>query len=112
MDDEKFRLEEVVRFIFKGLIPIVFLAAGVSVLFLRIPGWSILLGAPLTIFGAVFLIFTYDEVVSSHIYANRVHKAYCSICGRTTVVIDDTDDEDVICLRCKRDIRKGILKES
>lgn len=55
---------EIVKLIFKGLIPIVFLIAGVVILSLRISGWSLLLGIPLTIFGTVFLIYTYDEVLT------------------------------------------------
>lgn len=56
--------EEAVKLLLRGLIPIVFLAGGVIILALRISGWSLFLGIPLTIFGVAFLIYTYDEVVS------------------------------------------------
>lgn len=32
---------------------------------LRLPGWSIILGLPMVIIGIVFLIYTYDEVMSN-----------------------------------------------
>jgi hypothetical protein len=55
--------EEIVKLILKGLIPIVLLSGGLILLALRISGWSLIFGLPLTIFGSVFLIYTYDEMV-------------------------------------------------
>lgn len=63
MHREHHHAEEEIKLVFRGVIPLVFLIAGVAVLMLRIPGWSLLLGIPITIFGTVFLIYTYDEVV-------------------------------------------------
>ena len=54
---------EIIRLILKGLIPIVLLSGGLILLALRISGWSLIFGLPLTIFGSVFLIYTYDEMV-------------------------------------------------
>lgn len=61
---EHHHAEETVKLIFRGLIPIILLAGGLVLLALKIPGWSLLLGMPLTILGTVFLIYSYDEVVS------------------------------------------------
>lgn len=59
--------EETVRLIFKGLIPIMLLLGGIALLSLRISGWSIIFGLPLTVIGSVFLIYTYDEIVRKRI---------------------------------------------
>lgn len=56
--------EEIVRLIYMGLIPIVLLAGGLVLLALKIPGWSLIFGLPITIFGTVFLIYTYDTIAS------------------------------------------------
>jgi len=60
---EHHHAEETVKLIFRGLIPVVFLVSGVVILGLKLPGWSLFIGLPLTIFGTVFLIYSYDEIL-------------------------------------------------
>ena len=105
------RLEEAIKLLFRGIIPIVFLAAGVVVLALRMPGWSLLLGLPLTIFGAVFLIYTYDEVVRKTFAPMIPQIVKCSVCGKPTPSLPGQDPENTICPVCKRGVKKGIKKE-
>ncbi len=56
--------EEIAKLIIRGLIPIVLLAGGLYLLDLRITGWSLIFGLPIIVIGTVFLIFTYDEIVT------------------------------------------------
>lgn len=102
------RLEEAIKLLFRGIIPIVFLAAGVVILALRMPGWSLLLGIPLTIFGAVFLIYTYDEVVRKTFMPMPSQIVKCSVCGKPTPVIPGFPEKDTICAVCKKEVKKGI----
>lgn len=102
------RLEEAIKLLFRGIIPIVFLAAGVIILALRMPGWSLLLGLPLTIFGTVFLIYTYDEVVRKTFAPMPTQVVKCSVCGKPTPVIPDISGKDTICAVCKKEVKKGI----
>ncbi len=102
------RLEEAIKLLFRGIIPIVFLAAGVIILALRMPGWSLLLGIPLTIFGAVFLIYTYDEVVRKTFAPMPTQIVKCSVCGKHTPVIPGFPEKDTICAACKKEVKKGI----
>jgi hypothetical protein len=97
--------------LFGGIIPIVFLAAGIVILALRMPGWSLLLGLPLTIFGTVFLIYTYDEVVRKTFAPILPGVTKCSVCGKPTPISPGTDLEDAVCTSCKREIKEGIKRE-
>jgi hypothetical protein len=106
--EKNHRLEEAIKLLFRGTIPIVFLAAGVVILALRMPGWSLLLGVPLTIFGAVFLIYTYDEVVRKTFVPMPPEVTKCSVCGKHTPAIPGVPEKDTICAICKRDIKKGM----
>jgi len=91
--------------LFGGIIPIVFLAAGVVILALRMPGWSLLLGLPLTIFGTVFLIYTYDEVVRKTFVPMPPQITKCSVCGKPTPVIPGVPEKDTICAICKKRLK-------
>jgi hypothetical protein len=105
--------QELVKLIFRGIIPIVFLGAGVAILALRIQGWSLLLGIPVTIFGVVFLIYTYDEVVRDVVgqIPDKQEMTKCRVCGKPTPRVIGIGYDDTICPKCKRDIGKGIKKE-
>lgn len=99
------------RLTFRVLIPIVLLGGGLFLLSLRIAGWSIIFGLPMVTFGVVFLIYTYDELVSGVVEPAPERTVKCSICGKDTVKLYPWQrDEDVICLTCREDIEKGIAK--
>ena len=98
-----------VRLLYKIIIPIVFLTAGLILLSLRIAGWSIIFGLPLIVFGTVFLVYTYDEVVSRTVKPIPDKIVECSVCGKpTTKLYPWQDEKDVICQSCKEDIAKGV----
>jgi hypothetical protein len=48
------------KLILQVIVPLAFLATGLILLFLAIPGWSLIIGIPSTVFGIIFLIYTYD----------------------------------------------------
>ena len=95
---------------FKGIIPIVLLASGITLLALRITGWSLILGLPITIIGVIFLISVYDDIVSRIVgrIPEEPELTICSICGDTTPKLLGIAKEDTICISCKRKIEKGI----
>jgi|SRR3989344_2097377 len=93
--------EEAIKLIFKGLIPVVLLISGLVLLILRLPGWSIIFGLPITIFGVIFLIYTYDEIVQKKINPFTEELANCSICGKLTPVFPGEDPDYIICHTCK-----------
>jgi len=99
--------------IFKGLIPIVILASGITLLALRITGWSLLLGLPITIIGVVFLIYIYDDIASKQIgtVPEEPELTVCSVCGEPTPLLLGIAKEDTICPSCKRKIEGGMNKE-
>lgn len=91
------------------IIPIVFLTSGLVLLSLRIPGWSIIFGLPLIVFGTVFLVYTYDEIVTRTVKPIPEKIVECSICGKpTTKLYPWQDEKDVICQNCREDIAKGV----
>lgn len=110
-DDEKSqqgygRLEEVIRLISRVLIPIIVLGGGMYLLHLRITGWSLIFGLPITVIGVAFLIFTYDEVVSKRIGEPQPRffesgPVKCSICGEKTPRVPGEWEEDTVCPKCK-----------
>lgn len=100
--------------IFKGLIPIILLASGITLLALRITGWSLILGLPITVIGVVFLIAVYDDIVSRIVgrILEEPELTVCSICGETTPKLLGIAGEDTICVNCKRKIERGIKTTS
>ncbi|OGM23772.1 hypothetical protein A3D00_05130 [Candidatus Woesebacteria bacterium RIFCSPHIGHO2_02_FULL_38_9] len=100
-------LEEGLKLAFRGLIPITLLIGGIWLLSLNVIFWSIIIGLPLILIGTVFLIYTYDEVVSKNILYDFNKKVPCSICGRLTPVNPNISIEDAVCLYCRKDITAG-----
>ena len=58
-------IEKIIKLVLKTIVPVFILGTGLFLLTMKLPGWGIILGLPMTIIGVVFLIYTYDEVVSS-----------------------------------------------
>ena len=48
------------KMVLEIIVPLAFLATGLILLFLAIPGWSLIVGIPSTVFGIVFLLYSYD----------------------------------------------------
>lgn len=98
--------------IFKGLIPIIILSAGIAILALRITGWSLFLGLPMSVIGVVFLIIIYDDIVSKQIgiVPEEPELTVCSVCGEPTPKLLGIAKEDTICPSCREKIEKGIKK--
>lgn len=88
------------------MIPIVFLIAGLALLALSIPGWSLIIGLPITIFGVVFLLYTYDEVVSKKVIPIQGEIADCVACGKPTPIFPGQDPNDVVCPVCQGQLRE------
>lgn len=107
MPEEHHHAEETVKLFFRGFLPSLLFAGAVVILALRIPGWSLLLGAPLTVIGAVLLIFTIDEIARVRIMPHP-YVTSCSVCGKPTPVIPGVPEKDTICAICKRDVKKGL----
>lgn len=109
--EEHHHAEEFLKLLFRGLMPLVFFVGGIVVLVSRIQGWSLLLGLPMTIFGAAILIYTFDDIARATILP-LPHVTKCSVCGKPTPVLPGVSEKDSICYSCKRDIKKGIKKET
>lgn len=56
-----------IKLLYKGLIPVLLVVAGVVILVLGIEGWSVLLGIPITVIGVIMMIYTYDEMVQKRV---------------------------------------------
>ena len=98
-----------VRLTFRVLIPIVLLGGGLTLLALRIAGWSIIFGLPMITFGVVFLIYTYDELASNVIRPIPEKVVKCSVCEKDTFKLYSwQENKDAICLTCRDDIEKGV----
>lgn len=102
--------KEKIKLVGRIIIPIIFLIAGLVILGFHLPGWSLIIGLPVTLFGVVFLIYAYDEVVAKKVAENSSEIWPCSICHRMTIVSEGDDLDDFICDNCKKNISKGIEK--
>lgn len=67
-------IEYLITLLLKIIGPVVLLASGLALLALRIAGWSIILGLPMVVIGVVFMIYTYDEILSKRLDHNHVHE--------------------------------------
>lgn len=90
------------RLIIRGLFPIVLILTGVSLLYLRIPGWSFIFGLPITIIGVAFLIYAYDEAVSGTIsYPSDKDIIDCNVCDKPTKMIPGVGKDETVCPKCE-----------
>lgn len=89
------------RLLMRVLIPIILLVTGIMLLFLKIPGWSVIVGLPLVVVGSLFLIYIYDSVLSDNIYiegdSNLVR---CSKCGQLVECFIGCNKKRYICDDC------------
>ena len=104
-NEEHHHAEEAIKLVFRGIIPIILLLAGLALLALRLPGWSIIFGLPLVVFGVVFLIYTYDEVVSKKFEPFPKELVKCRLCRKPTPLIPGTIPNDTVCFSCQE---KGV----
>jgi hypothetical protein len=56
------------------LMPFMFLATGLTLLYIAVPGWGLIIGIPSTVFGIVFLLYTYDDMTSQINYDEGVEE--------------------------------------
>lgn len=66
-EDQWYHREKLMLLLLRVIASLTLLIAGITLLALRIPGWGLILGLPMIIFGSVFIIYTYDEVLSRHV---------------------------------------------
>lgn len=64
-------IEAIVAVLLKTLIPLALLIGGLFLLFLNLAGWSIIFGIPMVVIGVVFLIYSYDELVTRRIHDGK-----------------------------------------
>jgi hypothetical protein len=64
-DEIKFsHAEHVIVLLLRIVGPVFLMVAGLVLLYLRLPGWSLIFGLPVTIIGVVLFIYAYDEILS------------------------------------------------
>ncbi|MFC1710271.1 hypothetical protein ACFL0F_01240 [Patescibacteria group bacterium] len=95
----------IVRLVLRGVLPVILLISGLYLLTLRLAGWSIIFGIPMIIIGTVFLIYTYDEIVSSKVGIIKGKVVKCKVCGEPTPLIPGGNPERTVCPECEE---KGI----
>lgn len=96
-------MENTIKVIFKGLIPILFFIGGVVILVSRIAFWSIFLGLPTFIIGFAMLINALDEITTSTILP-KSHAVGCMVCKKPTPAIPGIPEKETICAKCEREI--------
>lgn len=115
MDERQrfFYIEQLIKLVFRAIIPIALLAGGLILISLRISGWSLIYGLPLLVFGMVMLIFTYDEVVSKTYPPITAYSSICRciVCGKATPCFLNVDPKNTICYQCQLEIRATRLKK-
>jgi len=96
--------------IFMGLLT---LASGSHELFSKQLIWLLfalllIFGLPMIVFGVVFLLYTYDELVSSSVRPVPKITIPCSVCGKPTPRLYPwADPKGAVCYTCRVDASKG-----
>jgi hypothetical protein len=96
----------------RALIPLVMLGCGMRLMITPGSIWCLVIGTPVTVLGTVFLIFTYDEVISKKITPLSEELTRCAVCGRLTPREPGVDVKDTICRKCKEEIKTGMERET
>jgi len=105
------RFERVIKLLFRGLVPMLMLVAGVILMTSEISGWNLIIGTPITILGTVFLVFTYDEVIAKKVTPLSQELTRCASCSKLTPRVAGVNPEDTICPRCKQKVSSRLSKE-
>ena len=100
--------EHFLRLFYRGLLPIVLLGSGMALLFLHLPGWSLIFGLPMIVIGSVFLIDTYDDLIQKTVDPYSKEVVDCVSCGEPTPKIAGLSEKHTFCASCK----KKFLKEN
>lgn len=58
---------EIIRWIIRSFLSVGLLGGGITLLALRIPGWSIIFGLPMVVISGVFIVYTYDDILNKYI---------------------------------------------
>jgi hypothetical protein len=95
------------RLVFRVVVPIIFLIGGLVLLSFRLPGWSLIIGLPMIIFGIVFLVYTYDEVVTDKVAEGGEGNWPCGKCRKHSDDKACDGPNDTVCLKCKERIFKN-----
>lgn len=96
-----------VSMLIRVAVPLFLLAGGITLLALRISGWSLIFGLPVTVLGVVFLVYTYDGMVNASNLRGK-NLANCKICNNLEEVEGGEFPDDYICKSCRRDIQQGL----
>lgn len=72
---------------------------GIVLLFLRIPGWSLIVGLPAVQIGLVFLIFSYDRMASKKVGVGSLYSLECQQCGKSFLSFEQ--EKIKICPYCE-----------
>jgi hypothetical protein len=91
------------------LVSLVLFLGGIGILFLRVPGWSLLLGIPSIQAGIVLLIFAFEEVADRHVGFKDYHLVSCSICGKLTSA--PFWQKEKVCETCQKKIAARLEEE-
>lgn len=62
----------IISVLLRTLIPLALLIGGLFLLFLDLPGWSVIFGIPTVVIGVVFLVYSYDDLVSKRIGGDNI----------------------------------------
>jgi hypothetical protein len=90
-------------------LPAIFLSlslfiGGIVILFLKLPGWSIILGIPAVQIGLIFLIFSFDEIARKRYGPSSLKDVRCLNCGKPFLI--RWGDQNEICPECQKEIGK------
>ncbi len=58
---------ELIKMVIQGVLGLGLLSGGIVLLTLKIAGWSLIFGLPMVVISCVFIIYTYDDVLSKNL---------------------------------------------
>ena len=91
---------KIIKLIFRGLIPLCLVISGTAIFLMKISVWSLFIGLPMTLFGFVFTIYSFDEF-SQKTVDGIEEVVNCSICGKPTPKEIGLAEEETICPSCE-----------
>ena len=102
-------MKTVLKQLLSVILSLALFAGGIAILYLHLPGWSLILGLPAILLGVVFIIFVLDQVARELFTPPHFIMTKCKVCGKTTFVKEGNQDK--ICGRCREELVEELLKE-
>lgn len=92
------------------LLSLVLFIGGITLLAIRLPGWSLFLGLPATQIGIILLILTFDSCFKKQLDPQEIISKKCRLC-QNQITNNESQQKPAVCAECRSKIMIELAKK-